>query len=89
MSSRDGRIGRLHALVASGIARRSERLDDLCRPWHDNGLPDELQFTEIENWKFKREYMRRMASLSVASGFAFGVFRIIRCGVCQACLVAL
>jgi hypothetical protein len=50
---------------------------DLLRPWHDNGLPEELQFGEIEAEGFVREAMHRAAGFSVEGGFAFGIFQVI------------
>jgi hypothetical protein len=57
--------------------RIAEKLVELFRPWYRNGLPEDLQFGEIELWNFTRDYMHRMARLSVANGFPFGVFDMI------------
>jgi hypothetical protein len=55
----------------------AEKLTDLCRPWHDDGLPDELAFGEIEAWGFVRGSMDRAARLAVSEDVPFGVFGII------------
>src|SRR5260221_5029860 len=49
----------------------------LLRPWHDNGLSDDLQFVEIEGEFFVRGAMLRAAKLSVAVDIAFGIFDMI------------
>jgi|GEM_PF-3711998 len=55
----------------------TEKLTDLLRPWHDDGLPEELAFGEIEAWGFVRGAMERYAKMAVACDVAFGVFGII------------
>ena len=55
----------------------AEKLTDLLRPWHDDGLPEELAFGEIEAWNFVRLLMRRNAQLSVSLNLKLGVFGII------------
>lgn len=55
----------------------SEKLTDLLRPWHDDGLPEELAFREIEAWVFVRGSMTRFAKMAVRLDVPFGVFGII------------
>ncbi len=54
-----------------------QRVADLFRPWHDNGLPEELQFSENESPWAARGYMKRMAQMSAALNIAFGVIDVI------------
>ncbi len=55
----------------------SDKLTDLLRPWHDDGLPEELAFGEIEAWIFVRGSMARFAWMAVRLDVPFGVFGII------------
>ncbi len=55
----------------------AERLTDLFRPWHDDGLPEELAFGEIETWALVRGSMRRFAQFAVDFEMPCGVFGII------------
>lgn len=50
---------------------------DLCRPFHDNGLPPDLQAEDIESYGFARGAMHRAARLSHSMNIEFGVFQII------------
>ena len=54
-----------------------EKLTDLFRPWHDNGLPEDLGFGAIDASLYVRESMKRFAWLSAQETMAFGVFEII------------
>jgi hypothetical protein len=55
----------------------TEKLADLFRAWHSNGLPAELAFGEIEAWNFVRGAMERAAYMAVKCGVPFGVFGVI------------
>jgi hypothetical protein len=55
----------------------ADKLTDLFRPWHVDGLPEELAFGEIEGWWFIRGAMGRAAFLASRSDIAFGVFGVI------------
>jgi hypothetical protein len=55
----------------------AEKLTDIFRPWHDDCLPEELAFGEIEAWVFVRGAMRRAAKLAVSLNVPFGVFEVI------------
>lgn len=54
-----------------------EKLTDLLRPWHDDGLPEELAVGDIEAWGFVRGAMVRCAKMAAECDVAFGVFDII------------
>ena len=58
----------------------AEKLADLFRPWHDSGLPEDLEFGEIEAWLFVRGSMARHAELAVRLDVPFGVFGVIGIG---------
>jgi hypothetical protein len=47
------------------------------RPLHDNGLPEELQYGEIEYEDYIRGEMLRTAHLSHGVDVAFGIFQLI------------
>ncbi len=55
----------------------AEKLTALFRPWHHDGLPEELAFGEIEAWVFVRGMMDRHARMAVKCHVPFGVFGII------------
>ncbi len=66
--------------VRSGVRRIFYLVADLLRPWHDNQLPEHLQFGEIELGGFKREYMVRTAIMSehvTSPGEAVEIFEIV------------
>jgi hypothetical protein len=50
---------------------------DLLRPWHDDGLPDDLQMPENSHWYWTKGAMERCASLTVSQGIQLGVFQIL------------
>jgi hypothetical protein len=58
-------------------------LVDALRPWHNNGLPDELQLPENPHWFFTKDAMERAASLMervadlTSQGLKLGVFEIL------------
>ena len=54
-----------------------EKLADLFRPWHEDGLPEESAFGEVEAWGFVRGGMERWAQTSVRLNVPFGVFGVI------------
>ncbi|MDR3633549.1 MAG: hypothetical protein P4L84_06915 [Isosphaeraceae bacterium] len=58
----------------------AEKLTDLFRPWHDDGLPAELAFGEIEAWGFVRGSMSRCARMAEGLNVPFGVFGVIGIG---------
>jgi hypothetical protein len=55
----------------------ADKLTALFRPWHNDGLPEELAFGEIVGWVFVRGSMTRAARLAVEFDVPFGVFGII------------
>lgn len=66
--------------VRSGVRRICYLVADLLSPWHDDQLPEHLQFGEIEFEGFKRKYMVRTAIMSkyvTSPGEGFQIFEIV------------
>jgi hypothetical protein len=55
----------------------AEKLTDLFRPWHDDGLPEDLGFGVIDKSPYVRGSMSRFAWLSAQEKMPFGVFEIV------------
>lgn len=52
-------------------------LVDLLRPWHDNGLPENLRLPDNPYWYWTKGEMQREARLSVSQNMEFGVFQVL------------
>ena len=61
----------------ASVRRLADWIADLLRPWHDNGLPDALQFGEMGASPLSRGSMRRVATIAVSTGTVAGVFEIL------------